>query len=66
MIWAMDLVELGARPVLRLAGEKRLTETDRLAHLDIWFDLASNLAGLHRGIRRRLGRTTCDEREWYG
>jgi hypothetical protein len=28
--WELDLVELGARPAFRLAGENRLTETDRL------------------------------------
>lgn len=30
LTWELDLVELGARPAFRLAGENRLTETDRL------------------------------------
>lgn len=35
MIWEPDLLELGVHPAQRLAGENRLTETDRLAHLGI-------------------------------
>lgn len=65
MIWEPNLVELGAHSTQRLTGENRLTETGRLAHLGVWFDVASKLAELHLGNRRRFGRTTCDERKWY-